>query len=59
MVEKTSRRKAFEEKIPEDVREHAKAARQELRESIQSLSRPNFWSIAVKHARKCCWLGAA
>lgn len=48
MAEKTSRRKAFEEKIPEEVREHARAARQEMRESIQALFPPEF----MEHRRK-------
>lgn len=48
MAEKTSRRKAFEEKIPEEAREHARAARQEMRESIQALFPPEF----LEHRRK-------
>ncbi len=48
MAEKTARRKIFEDKIPEDVREHTRAARQEMRESIQSLFPPEF----LEHRRK-------
>ncbi len=48
MAEKTTRRKLFEEKIPEEAREHAHAARQEMRESIQSLFPPEF----LEHRRK-------
>ena len=48
MAEKTARRKAFEDKIPEDVREHARAARKEMRESIKALFPPEF----IEHRRK-------
>lgn len=48
MAEKTTRRKPFEGKIPEDVREHAQVARQEMRESIKSLFPPEF----IEHRRK-------
>ncbi len=48
MAEKTTHRKPFEDKIPEDVREHFKAARQEIRESVKGLLPPEF----VEHRRK-------
>jgi hypothetical protein len=47
MAEKTTRRTAFEDKIPEEVREHFKVARQEMRESIQALFPPEF----IEHRR--------
>ncbi|HUH98165.1 MAG TPA: hypothetical protein VLZ89_12440 [Anaerolineales bacterium] len=48
MAEKTTRRQPFEDRIPEEVREHVHAARQEMRESIQGLLPPEF----VEHRRK-------
>ena len=48
MDEHTSHRKPFEDKIPEDVRLHARAARQEFRESMKSFLPPEFWD----HSRK-------
>ncbi len=48
MAEKTTRRKAFEDKIPEEVREHVHAARAEIRESIKGFLPPEF----VEHRRK-------
>ena len=47
MAEKTTRRKPFEGKIPEEAREHFKAARAEMRESIKGLLPPEF----VEHRR--------
>jgi hypothetical protein len=47
MAEKTTRRKPFEDKIPEETREHIKAARQEMRESIKGLFPPEF----IEHRR--------
>ncbi len=44
----TSQRKPLEDKIPEDVRQHMRAAREELRESIQAFLPPEF----VEHRRK-------
>ena len=41
-------RNPFKDKIPEDVRQHMRAAREELRESIESLLPPKF----VEHRRK-------
>lgn len=38
----------LKDKIPEDVRQHMRAAREELRESIKSLLPPEF----VAHRRK-------
>ncbi len=48
MPEKTARRKLFERKIPEETREHMRAAREELRDSIRALFPPEF----VEHRRK-------
>jgi len=42
MAEKTMRRKPFEERIPEEAREHFRAARQEMRESIKGILPPEF-----------------
>jgi hypothetical protein len=47
MAEKTTRRKPFEDKIPEEAREHFRAARQEMRESIKDLFPPEF----IEHRR--------
>ena len=53
MDEKTTygHRNRFEERIPEDVREHARAARREMRESVKSFLPPEFWEHSKK-ARK-------
>ncbi len=48
MAEKTSAREAFKGRIPEDAREHMRAARAEFRESIKALLPPEF----VEHRRK-------
>jgi len=48
MAEKTSQRKPLEDRIPEEVREHFRAARQEMRDSVQGLLPPEF----VEHRRK-------
>ena len=48
MDEKKTRRKRFEDEIPEDVRQHARAAREELRESMKALLPPGF----IEHRRK-------
>ena len=48
MAEKTTRRKMIEDKIPEDVRQHVRAAREELRESIKTFLPPEF----LEHRRK-------
>ncbi len=47
MAEKTTRRKPFEDKIPEETREHIHAAREEMRESIKGLFPPEF----IEHRR--------
>jgi hypothetical protein len=51
MEEHTTHRKHFEEKIPDDVREHARSARREMRESFKSFLPPEFWEHR-KRARK-------
>ncbi len=48
MAEKTSARGTFGGRIPEDAREHMRAARAEFRESIKALLPPEF----VEHRRK-------
>jgi hypothetical protein len=48
MAEKTTRRKVLEDKIPEDVRQHVRAAREEMRESIKAFLPPKF----LEHRRK-------
>ncbi len=48
MPEKTTKRKPFEGKIPEEAREHVRAARDELRDSIRALLPPEF----IEHRRK-------
>ena len=47
MPEKTSKRK-LSDRIPEEAREHVKAAREEMRESIQGFLPPEF----IEHRRK-------
>jgi hypothetical protein len=47
MAEKTTR-KPFEGKIPEEAREHFKAARAEMRESVKGMLPPEF----VEHRHK-------
>jgi hypothetical protein len=48
MAEKTTRRRPFEDLVPEEAREHARAAREELRESINAFLPPKF----VEHRKK-------
>lgn len=48
MDEKTTHRRSFEDRIPEDVRQHARAAREELRESVKAFLPPGF----IEHRRK-------
>jgi len=48
MDEKTTHRRSFEDRIPEDVRQHARAAREELRESVKAFLPPEFF----EHRRK-------
>ena len=48
MPEQDSQKEKFEHHIPEDVREHVHAARQEVRESIKGLFPPEF----REHRRK-------
>ncbi|MBU2610433.1 MAG: hypothetical protein KJ606_05745 [Chloroflexi bacterium] len=49
MAEQTARKnKPFEGKIPEDVREHAKAAHKEMHASFEALFPPEF----MEHHRK-------
>jgi len=49
MAEQTARsRKPFEGKIPEEVRQHAHAAREEFHKSIEGLMPPEF----AEHRRK-------
>ncbi len=49
MAEKTTTtRKPFESKVPEDVREHFHAAREEFRKSFEGMVPPGF----IEHRRK-------
>ena len=48
MDEKKARRKRFEDEIPEEVREHARAAREELRASMKAFLPPGF----VEHRKQ-------
>ena len=48
MDEKTSRRKSFEDRIPDEVRQHVRAAREEMRESIKAFLPPDF----IEHRKK-------
>ena len=48
MAEKTTRRRPFEDEIPEEVRQHVRAAREEMRESIQAFLPPGF----MEHRKK-------
>lgn len=48
MNEYTTRRKHFKDEIPEDVREHIRSAREEMRASIKSFLPPGF----VEHRQK-------
>ncbi len=50
-MENTSRRKPFEDRVPEEARQHARAAREEVRESMKSFMPPEFWEHGKK-ARK-------
>lgn len=47
MNEKRTRRMHFEDQIPEDVREHFREARKELRESMKAFLPPGF----IEHRR--------
>ena len=51
MDENTTRRRSVEDKIPEEVRQHARAAREELRESVKAFLPPEFFEHRKK-ARK-------
>jgi len=51
MDENTTGRRSFEDKIPEEVRQHARAAREELRESVKAFLPPEFFEHRKK-ARK-------
>ncbi len=48
MATKTTRQKLFDDKIPEDVRQHLRAAREEMREGIIAFLPPEF----IEHRRK-------
>ena len=51
MDEHTTHHRPFEDTIPEDVRRHARAAREEIRESMKAFLPPEFWEHSKK-ARK-------
>ena len=44
----TTKRRPLEDKVPEEARQHIRAARDELRESIQAFLPPEF----IEHRRK-------
>ena len=48
MAENTTRRKSFEDRIPEEIRQHVRAAREEMRESIKAFLPPEF----IEHRKK-------
>ncbi len=47
MPEKTSSQKSFQDRIPQDAREHMRAAREEMRKGFEALFPEGF----VKHRR--------
>ena len=51
MEENTTRRRRYKAEIPEEARQHARAAREEMRESMKSFLPPEFWEHG-KNARK-------
>ena len=48
MDENKTRRKHFEDEIPDEVRQHARAAREELRASMKAFLPPGF----IEHRKK-------
>ena len=48
MNDKTTRRKHIKDEIPEEVRQHVRAAREEMRESMKTLLPPGF----IEHRKK-------
>lgn len=48
MDENTTRRKSLEDRIPKEVRQHVRAAREEMRESIKAFLPPEF----IEHRKK-------
>ena len=48
MDEHTSHRRRYEDHILEDVRQHARAARRVMRESVKSILPPEFWEHSNK-----------
>jgi len=48
MAEKSTRHNPFEDKIPEEVRQHVRAARDEFRESVKAFLPPEF----MEHRKK-------
>lgn len=51
MDENTTGRRHYRDEIPEDVRQHVRTAREELRESMRAFLPPGFWEHRNK-ARK-------
>lgn len=51
MEENTTRRRYYEDRVPEEVRQHARAAREEMRESMKAFLPPKFWEHS-RRARK-------
>lgn len=52
MDEHMSHRRPLEDRIPEDVRQHARAAREEIRESMKAFLPPEFWEHSQKARRE-------
>jgi hypothetical protein len=43
MAEKTNREKKFEERVPEEARQHFRAAREEMRKGLETFLPPGFF----------------
>ena len=48
MEEHTTHRRHFEDRVPEEVRQHARAAREEMRAGMKAFLPPEVW----EHGRK-------
>lgn len=49
----TDKRKSLKDKLPPEALEHMKAARAEMRKSMETILPPAFWNTAAPPARKC------
>jgi hypothetical protein len=52
MAEHTTHRRPYKNEIPEEARQHARAAREEMRESMKSFLPPEFWEHGKKARRE-------